>query len=323
MRRREFLRLSCGVAAAWPMVSQAQQATRLQRIFWVSTGSEPDPFVDGFREGLRELGYIEGKHFVLELRHAQGNSAALRSAVSELAHGDFALAVSSGPAIREMRTVAAVPVLFSISGDPIELGIARSLARPAGNFTGSTFLSLDVAGKRVSLVKEAVQSVKRLAVLSNSDHPGESSEWRVTEQAALMLGMEPVYVPFKGTPGLDAALGAVSQAGADAMIVFPDGETMVHRVKIAEFAIAHKLPTMFGWSAYVAAGGLLSYGANQRAAYVRLASYADRILRGEKPADLPIEQPTAFELCINLKTAKALGIRIPELMLARADEIIE
>ena len=323
MRRRAFTAFVVGTAAAWPIMARAQQATQPHRILWVSTGSQPDPFVDGFREGLSGLGYIEGRHFTLELRHAQGSPDRLRAAVSELARGDFALAVSSGPAIREMKAAKGVPVLFSISGDPVELGIAESLARPGGNFTGSTFLSLDVAGKRVGLLKEAVPTLRKLAVLSNSDHPGESSEWRATKQATQALGVEPVYVPFVGASGLDSALAAVGQARPDAMIIFPDGETMVHRSKIAQLAVTQGLPTMFGWSAYAVAGGLLSYGANQRAAYVRLATYADRILRGEKPADLPVEQPTRFELVVNLRTANALGITIPESFVMRADELIE
>ena len=308
MRRREFVSLLSGAAAAWPLAAQSQQPTRLHRIFWVSTETQPDPFVDGFREGLRQRGYVEGRNFVL---------------IAELTRGSVALAVSSGPAIRAMKAATDVPVLFALSGDPVELGIVSSLARPGGNFTGSTFLSLEVAGKRVELLKEALPRLRTLAVLSNTDHPGERSEWRATQEAARALGIDLVYVPFVGARELEGALTMAGQARADAMIVFPDGVTMVHRAKITQFAIARGLPSMFGWREYCDAGGLLSYGANQRAAYVRLANYADRILRGENPANLPVEQPTKFELVVNLKTAKALGLTIPDSILARADEVIE
>ena len=278
--------------------------------------------MDGFRDGLKQRGYIEGKNVVLSLRYAPGNPDALRPMMSELARDKVDLAVSSGPAIRAMKAATNVPVLFAISGDPVELGLVKSLARPGGNFTGSTFLSLDLAGKRVELLKEIFPRLRKLAVLSNTDHPGERSEWRATQQAAQALGIDPVYVPFIGARELDNALAAVASARADAMLVFPEGVTMVNRVKLAQFSVAQQLPSMFGWSEYCEAGGLLSYGAGQRATYFRLAAYADRILRGENPADLPVEQPTKFELSVNLKTAKALGIEVPATTLLRA-EVIE
>ena len=322
MRRRDIIPLLGGMALAWPFAALAQQA-KLRRIFWVSTESQPDPFVGGFRDGLRDHGYVEGRDFVIELRYAPGNPDALRAVMSEMTRGNADLAVSSGPAIRAMRAATDVPVLFAISGDPVELGLVKSLARPGSNFTGSTFLSRDLAAKRVDLLKDIFPKLRKLAVLSNTDHPGERSEWSATQQAAQKLGVDPIYVPFVGARELDNALAAAGNAHADAMLIFPDGVTMVHRVKIAQFAIAQKLPSMFGWSEYCDAGGLLSYGANQRAAYVRLAIYADRILRGENPSNLPVEQPTTFELAVNLKTAKALGIEVPTSILLRAVKIIE
>jgi putative ABC transport system substrate-binding protein len=322
VKRRAFISL-LGGAAAWPLAAHGQQPTKIHRIFWASTESQPDPFVDGFREGLRERGYVEGRNLVLELRYAPGNPEALRAVVSDLTRSNWDLAVSSGPAIRAMRAATDIPVLFAISGDPIELGLVKSLARPGGNFTGHTFLSLELAGKRVELLKDMFPQLRTLAVLSNTDHPGERSEWHATQQAAQTLGIELVYVPFVGARELDGALAAAGNARADAMLIFPEGVTMVHRAKIAQFAVADRLPSMFGWSEYSDAGGLLSYGANQRATYFRLATHADRILRGESPADLPVEQPTKFELAVNLKTAKALGIEIPPSILLRADKVIE
>jgi putative ABC transport system substrate-binding protein len=323
MTRRDIITSIAGTAAAWPSIAMAQKPTRPHRIFWVSTESQPDPFVDGFREGLRGRGYVEGKDVVFELRYAPGNPDGLRAVIAELTRGNVDLAVSSGPAIRAMRAATDVPVLFAISGDPVELGLVKSLAQPGGNFTGSTFLSLDLAGKRVQLLKEIFPQLRTLAVLSNADHPGERFEWNATQRAARAIGIDLTYVPFVGGRELDGALARVANAGADAMLVFPDGVTMVHRVKIAQFAVVQKLPSMFGWSEYCEAGGLLSYGANQREAYVRLATYADRILRGELPASLPVEQPTKFELTVNLNTAKALRIDVASSILLRADKVIE
>jgi putative ABC transport system substrate-binding protein len=323
MNRRDFIALA-GSAVTWPLASRAQEPPKLYRIFWVSTEFQPDPFLDGFREGLRERGYVEGKDVVFELHYAPGNPGALRQVISELPRGNIDLVVSSGPATRAMAVVTDVPVLFALSGDPVELGLVKSLGKPGGNFTGSTFLSLELAGKRVELLKDLFPKLRTLAVLSNTDHPGEQSEWRATQQAAQALGMDPVYVPFFGARELENALAVAGNVRADAILVFPEAVTMVRRTRIAEFAITQRLPSMFGWSEYCDAGGLLSYGANQRATYFWLAIYADRILRGEKPANLPVERPTKFELAVNLKTARALGIEgATSSVLFRASKVIE
>jgi putative ABC transport system substrate-binding protein len=322
MNRRQLI-VGATFSSFWPLAANGQRTAKPRRILWVSTESQPDPFVEGFRDGLRELGYLDGRDYTIELRYAPGNPAALEAVVSGITRQNVDLAVSSGPAILAMKKVTDVPVLFAISGDPIELGIAKSLARPDGNFTGSTFLSRDLAAKRVDLLKEIFPDMQKLAVLSNTVHPGERSEWQVTQQAAQTLGIEPIYVPFAGPREIDKGLAGVEAIAADAMLVFPDGVTMVHRRKIAELAKSRRLPSMFGWSEYCDAGGLLSYGANQRRTYVRLAAYADRIMRGENPSNLPIEQPTKFELVVNLQTAKALGIEVAPSILLRAERVIE
>jgi putative ABC transport system substrate-binding protein len=312
----------------FPSLAHAQKAPMPARIGWLSAGSQPDPFLDGFREGLSKLGYVEGRNVVLETRHAHGDLEALRRGAAELVRARVALIVVSLTAVRAARTIKDIPIVFTISGDPIEAGLAKSLSRPGGNLTGSTFLSLEIAAKRVELLKEAVPHLRSLVVLSNTDHPGEKSELRATETAAQTLRINPVYVafsqsPFGESPELDKALETVRQAQPDAMVVFPEGATMANRAKLASFAIAQRLPSMFGWSEYAEAGGLMSYGASQRDAHARLATYADKILKGAKPGDLPIEQPTKFELVINLKTAKALGLTMPPSLLLRADQVIE
>lgn len=321
MRRRDVIAGVAGVVAAWPLVTRAQG--KVLSILWVSTEAQPDPFIAGFREGMTERGYIEGQNVAYILRYAPGDPAALEAKLPEMLGVPADLIVSSGPAIRAMKAATATPVLFAISGDPVELGLAESLARPGRNFTGSTFLSLDLARKRVQLLQELLPDLRTLAVVSNKTHPGEDSEHKATREAADAISVHLAYVPFSSGSELDAALDRVRASDADAMLVFPDGVTMVHRAKIAQFARAHRLPSMFGWREYCEAGGLASYGANQRATYVRLAAYADRLLRGEKPGNLPIEQPTQFELVINAGTAKGLGLTIPPTFLARADEVIE
>jgi putative ABC transport system substrate-binding protein len=318
--RRAFLVGIAAIVVVCPIGAQAPR--RVARIGWISTEARPDPFIDGFREGLREHGYVEGQNVILELRYTR-DLEALRTAAAELTQSKVAFIVSSGPAVRAIRSARDIPVLFAISGDPVALGLAASLARPGGNFTGLTFLSLEIAAKRVELLKQAVPHIRRLAVLSNTDHPGEPAERQATERAASALGLAVSYIPFTGGGQLDGGLSAVRDARADAMVVFPEGATIVARAKIAQFAIAERLPSMFGWSEYADAGGLMSYGANQRQAYVRLAAYADKLLRGARTADLPIEQAAHFELVVNMKTAAALGITLPPATLLLANRRIE
>jgi putative ABC transport system substrate-binding protein len=322
MLRRDFI-TALGLAAAAPRVARGQQAEKTHVILWVSTEAQPDPFMAGFRDGMRERGYIEGRNLAFVLRYAPGDPAALRAILAELLSIPADLIVSSGPAILAMRAAVGKPVLFAVSGDPVELGIAESLSRPGKNFTGSTFMSLDVAQKRVQLLKELLPDLQSLAVLSQKNHPGEQSEFNATRGAAEALAINLAYVPFASGSELEAALERVQATRARAMLVFPDGVTLVHRAKIAEFAKKHRLPSMFGWREYCDAGGLASYGGNQRATYFRLANYADRLLRGERPGDLPIEQATTFELVINLRTARDIGLDVPPTLLARADEVIE
>jgi putative ABC transport system substrate-binding protein len=321
MRRREFL-AGLGSAAVWPFAAHAQTG-KVHVILWVSTEAQPDPFIAGFREGMRERGYVEGQNLAFVLRYAPGNPAAVQAMLPELLTIPADLIVSSGPAIQTMKAATGKAVLFAISGDPVALGIAQSLARPGRNFTGSTFLSLDVAQKRVELLRELVPDLQALAVLSNTNHPGEQAEHEATKAATNTLSIRLIYVPFVSSLELEGALERVRGSGAGAMLVFPEGVTMVHRAKIAEFARTHRLPSMFGWREYCEAGGLMSYGANQRQAYVRLATYADRLLRGEKPGDLPIEQPTTFELVINQGTARALGLTVPPSLFSLIDEVID
>jgi putative ABC transport system substrate-binding protein len=316
--RRAFLALAA--AALAPRTARAQPSKAVPRIAWFSTDREPDPFLEGFREGLRQHGYVDGQNVALEVR--RGAPDVLRSAVGEL-KDKVAFFVGAGPAIRAFFGRQDVPVLFAISGDPVDARLAESVGRPGGNFTGITFLSLEVAAKRVQLLKEAVPGLRTLALLSNVNHPGEASERRTSEAAARELGITPAYVPFNGVAELDEGLRGVRGARADALLVFPDGATVANRTKLAEFAIAQRMPSMFGWSEYVDAGGLMSYGANVRAAYVDLGGYADRLLRGARPGELPIVQPARFELVLNQRTARLLQLALPQALTLQAARLVE
>ena len=303
--------------------ARAQEA-RVYRILWLSTAAGPDPFLDGFRDGLRTLGYVEGKNIVLQSHYAPGDPQALREFVSELKRGDVDLAVSSGPATRAMSALAEIPVLFAQSGDPVALGIVKSLAQPGTNFTGITFLSLELAGKRVELLKDVFPRLRRLAVLSNTDHPGEQSEWRATQLAAKALDVEPVYFPFFGPREFDGALAAAAQARADAMLAFPEPVTMVNRARVAQFAAGPTAAVDVRVERILRSRRAVEYGANQRATYFLLAKYADRILRGENPAELPVVQPEKFELAVNLKTARLFGEELDlSSILFRASKVFE
>ena len=323
MNRRTAIGLLIGGTTARPLKSAAQQPVKMHVILWVSTQTQPDPFIDGFREGMRAKGYIEGQSLTFVLRYAPGDPAAVQAMLPELLSVPADLIVSSGPAMLAMKATTTRTVLFAMSGNPVELGIAESLARPGRNFTGFSFMSLEIAQKRVELLRELLPNMRSLAVLSNIGHPGEKSEHDATAQAARAFGIQLIYVPFASADELEGALESVFLSRPDAMLVFPDGVTLVNRVRIAEFAKRHRLPTMFGWREHCDAGGLMSYGANQRATYRHLAIYADRLLHGESPATLPIERPTEFELVINLKTAGDLNLKVPTSLLALAKDLIE
>jgi putative ABC transport system substrate-binding protein len=243
----------------------------------------------------------------------------LTELANELVQLKVDVIVAQGAALLPAKTATKlIPIVFGMSGDPVEAGYVASLARPGGNMTGVTFLALELVGKRLELLKEAVPRVARVAVLANPEHPGGE-----TRTAARSLGLTLHYLEVKSSTDFDKAFEAISREHADGLLVFPEILTMVHRQRIAEFATKRRLPGMFGWRVYVEAGGLMSYGPDLDDIYrKRIAMYVDKILKGAKPTDLPVEQPTKFEVIINLKTAKQIGLTVPPNVLARADRVI-
>jgi ABC-type uncharacterized transport system substrate-binding protein len=307
---------------AAPLTPGAQRPQELRRIGYLHPGIGRLPgFYEILREGLRDLGYVEGRNLVIESR--SGDEARLAELATELVRLNVEVIGAPGVATwAAKRATETLPIVFSFSGDPVEAGFVKSLGRPGGNMTGITWLAFELVGKRLELLKEAVPRVSRVAALANPAHPGEQRELAETERTARAVGATVQYQQVRTTPAFDAAFDVIVRNSADALLVFPDFVTMGHRRQIAEFALKHRLPSVFGWREYVEAGGLMAYGPNRQETAKRLAVYVDKILKGAKPADLPVEQPTKFELVINLKTAKALGLTIPQSVLLRADEVI-
>jgi putative ABC transport system substrate-binding protein len=300
----------------------AQSTEKIARIGIVADGNSPQ--VEALRQGLRDIGYIEGQNIIIEHAYTEGKPDRIPDLVAELLTLKIDLVVSIGPTTPLIAKITKViPVVFGFSGDPIEAGVVASLARPGRNTTGMTFFASVLAGKRVELLKEAVPGTFQIAVLANPTHAGEVVEFRETETAAKGMNVAVKRYPVQVAGDFDSAFTAIAKQRANAVITFPDALMMAHRKEIAEFAGKLRLPSVGGWSEFADAGGFMTYGPNLLNSFRRVAFYVDKILKGAKPADLPIEQPKKFELVLNLKAAKQIGLTIPPNMLARADKVIK
>jgi putative ABC transport system substrate-binding protein len=324
MRRREFVTL-VGAAAAWPLVAHAQQP-KVSRLGWLTTApaTEVNPFLDALRAGLAAEGYIEGRNLTVIARYADGDIGRVPALAEELARLPVDLIATQGTATRLLLKVSTtVPVVYVFSADPVLGGIADSLARPGRNMTGITLLSAELNGKRLELLREIMLQIGRVAILASPTHAGEELERSNSVEMAQRLGITIQYFP---TPSLAQLRGAYASMAADppqAIVVFPDPVTFANRHQIIDFANSQRVPVVSGWADFAEAGALFTYGPRLSESYRRLAYYVDRVLKGEKPAELPIERPTIFEFVINLKTAKALGIEVQPALIARADRVIE
>jgi len=327
MKRREFISLVGGATVAWPLAVRAQQPSKVARIGRLSPLSvaAETPMLAALRQGLSEFGWIEGRNFTFELRLAEGNLNRLSQLADDLvrANVDVIVAGSSQGAWAARNATPTIPIVMVIVGDPIQGGLIASLARPGGNLTGVTALGQVLNVKRLELLKEILPGLKRVAVLINPASPYTEPFVGESEAGARALGME-VRVAEARDPGdLDKAFGSMINDRADALMVLPDPMFIANGRRILELTTKYRLPSAFGERESVQAGGLLFYGASLRDMYRRAATYVDKILKGAKPADLPVEQPTTFELAINLRAAKALGLDVPATLLSRADEVIE
>jgi putative ABC transport system substrate-binding protein len=326
MNRREFIVVAIGVAFAWPAAGRAQQPEKVARIGTLSdTASSPTPFEPPFVQGLRDLGWVEDRNLLIKRRHAeQKKYKILPSLAAELVglQPDVIFADGTAAALAAKGATQTIPIVFARSLDPVGFGLVASLARPGGNVTGVSLQALDIVAKRVELLSIAVPDARRVGVLWNPD-PFAAANLGEIERAARSLNLELVPESVNGPDDFEPALRAIADQRAGALIVMPGIFLAEHTRELADLTVKARFPTMFGAKEQVRTGGLMSYGANYPDMYRRAATYVDKILKGAKPADLPVEQPTKFELVINLKTAKALGLTIPPSILARADEVIE
>ena len=327
MKRRKFITLLGSAAAAWPLAANAQQSVaKLPTIGFLgaATPSAWSQRVAAFVQRLRELGWTEGRTVVVEYRWAEGRSERFLEIAAEFAQLKVDVIVAAGtPAILAARqATSVVPIVFVGAGDPVGTGLVASLPRPGGNVTGLSAQTTDTVGKRLELLRELMPGIRRLAIMGNVDNPVSVLEMREIGAACAALGLEADALEIRRTADIVPAFEALKR-GAEALYVQADPLVIANQIRINTLALGMRLPTMHGLREYVEAGGLMSYGPNFPDLFRRAADFVDKILRGAKPSDIPVEQPTKFELVINLITAKALGLEIPPTLLARADEVIE
>jgi putative ABC transport system substrate-binding protein len=278
-----------------------------------------------FRTGMRDLGYIEGRNLHIPAWWGEGSRDQLERSVPEIlrARPDLLLAAGGLALGALIRTGVKLPIVFSVSADPVEAGFVQSFARPGGHMTGISLFTLALVGKRLELLKEMLPGASKVALIANPQHPGETQELDAAREAAAKLGMTVRYLPVKGEAELDAAFGEIARHRDDAILAFADGFTMSFASRIAAFSLRQRIPAIDGWAPFAQQGNVMIYGPVIEEVYRRLAVYVDKIGRGAKPADLPVELPTKLELVVNLKSARAIGLKIPNAVLLRADSLIE
>jgi putative ABC transport system substrate-binding protein len=322
--RRRFLLTSLAGAVAAPLVVKAQQAGKVYRI--VGLWTNPSPQIEEVLwQGLRELGWIEGQNFIFERRYSEGRNEWHAAQAAELVRlqPDLIIATGTPATLAAKEATTTIPVVFVLVADPVGAGLVRSLARPGGNITGLAASGPEILGKHVELLKEAIPSLSRVGVLINSPFSFHVAARPVVEAAAQKLGLRLTYVEVRTPKDIDSAFAEISREKLGTVLILPQPLAFAHRARLAQLALAHRVVTMVGWREAAEAGALMAYATPIVEFLRRAPYYIDRILRGAKPADLPVELPTKFELTINLKTAKALSLAIPPALLQRADEVIE
>ena len=326
MKRREFITLLGGAAAAWPFAARAQQMAMPVIGFMSSRSPEDSVYVlAAYRQGLGETGFFEGQNVAIEFRWAGGQYQRLQALAADLVSRRVAVLTAvggDGSALTAKRATSTIPIVF-VAGDPITTGLVDSFNRPGGNVTGSVIFTNEMEPKRLSLLHELVPGVPLIGALLNPNHPPAARQMQDVEQTARTIGQQLLVSKASNDAELGAAFALLLQQRVGALLVAADPYFDTRRDRIIAFAAQNRLPAMYHFREYVVAGGLVSYGPSVTGAYRQAGIYADRILKGEKPADLPVVQPTKFDFVINLKTAKALGLEVPPMLLARADEVIE
>jgi putative tryptophan/tyrosine transport system substrate-binding protein len=321
MRRRDFITLLGGAAVAWPVAARAQQAGKLYRLGILAV--TPRAW-DGLFEGLRDYGYVEGQNLITERRYSEGQTERWPEIAAELVKlkVDIILVNTTPAALAAKKATGTIPIIFPTAFDPVGAGLATSLSRPGGNVTGLGLLVPEVSAKGLTLLKEAVPNLTQVAVVWNAANPANALVWENVERTARAAGLV-LYSQQVREKDIEGAFVAIMKERPQGLLVLVDALLNQYRNQIVNFTVREHLPAAFQFREFVELGGLMSYGPSLRHMFYRAAYYIDRILKGAKPADLPIEQPTKFELVINLKTARALGLEVPRTLLARADEVIE
>ena len=326
MRRREFITLIGGSAAAWPLAARAQERPNVPRVGYLFSLAQAESrhLWEACRQGLRELGYVEGQNVFLEARWAEGKYDRLPALVAELElKVDVLIAAATPTNIAAKAGTGTMPVVFVAVADPVRAGLIASLARPGGRFTGLSLLTPETTGKRLQLLTEAVPNVRRVTVLLNPGNPSNFVFVEETQAAARPLDIELQLLEVRNPSDVERAFVTASAGRVQAMVVFDDPFIHSHRARIIELAVRHRLPAICGTREYADEGLLMAYGPHRPDLYRRSAVFLDKILKGAKPADIPVEQPTRFELIVNLKTAKALGLELPTALIYLADQVIE
>ncbi len=323
MPRRAFMALVSGALLVAPLAARAQQAGKIPRIGFLRAGPPPKSWVEGFQQGLRDLGYVEGQNIVTEYRFTDGSTGQLPDLVGELLRLKVDVIVASATAAAQAaeNLTRTVPIVFAGINDPVGSGLVSNLSRPGKNITGTSLMSVDLLAKRVELLKEVVPQLSRLAALGVPADPSYALQVKATETGARALGVQLDLIAVRSPNDFETAFKVARKA--QALIQFEAVFLTTHRTRLLELAVRNRLPAVYGLRDWVDGGGLMAYGPSFPEVYRRAAVYVDKILKGAKPGDLPVEQPTKFELVINLKTAKALGLTIPPSLLQRADEVIQ
>jgi putative ABC transport system substrate-binding protein len=326
MRRREFIVLVGGATAAWPLTARAQQPGKLRTIGFLGSGSPASQgqWVSAFSQRLRELGWIEGRNIAIEYRWAEGSSDRAAELAAELVRLKVNVIVTwANPMVlAAKRTTSAIPIVFAAAADPLGTGLVATLAQPGGNVTGLSVVSTDLGGKKLEFLCELSPGLRRLAIMANVNNSASVLEMREVQSAARTIGLEITTLEIRQAEDIAPAFEKIRDR-ADALYVCIDTVLFANRILINNLALAARLPTMLSTREAVKAGGLMTYGPNFPDLFRRAADYVDKIFHGMNPADIPVEQPTKFELVINLKTAKALGLSVPQTLLVTADELIE
>jgi len=329
MERRTFVAVLTGGIVVAPFAAEAQQAAKIARIGYLALNLVASPHLpEAFRQGLRDLGYVEGRNVVIEYRDAEGKWDRLPALAAELValNVDVIVAAATRHALAAKQATRTLPIVFAVVADPVGSELVTSLARPGGNVTGLSVLAPELVGKRLELLTQAVPGVSRVAVLRHPGAQGERTEKEMlkgAEAAARALGVRLQLLEARGPDDLDRAFSEMTRSHAGALTVLPSSMLFTERRRLVDLAAKNRLPAVYELREFVDAGGLMAYGPDLADLFRRAATYVDKILKGVEPGDLPVEQPTKFELVINLKTAKALGLTIPQSVLGRADEVIQ